>query len=293
MDAPRPFPREARSQGSAASRTRAQRKVYVAWRAFRDRRPDAERAQIVATDVVQLLSQWSRSHLAGTSGDDFQHAAGNGLATPATAVLNVIRACATADGWRVSMKGSGASNHPMTSGPATAAGPVATAWEQAAPKGGIAPVSRGRPERAQRARIHPRWCLCPPTGRMAMRVVALKRTRRPVRSSGDRRYLRSDSGGSVLQQRGRRIATASSCVFLAGFCALLIFWWAGTSPGDSPGLFDFRAATLGDALLLPTLTGVLVAVMADDRLLSPRRERKDRCFGRTGRERDAERRPRF
>jgi FtsH-binding integral membrane protein len=52
------------------------------------------------------------------------------------------------------------------------------------------------------------------------------------------------------------LAVAGTLVF--GFIALLVFWTAGTWPARLPGLFAYRAATFGDALLLPALAGLLV-----------------------------------
>lgn len=53
---------------------------------------------------------------------------------------------------------------------------------------------------------------------------------------------------------------AAATVFLCGFGALLIFWLAGDWPTDV-GLFSYRAATIGDAVLLPAIVGILVAAL--------------------------------
>jgi hypothetical protein len=46
---------------------------------------------------------------------------------------------------------------------------------------------------------------------------------------------------------------------LVGFGGLATFWAVGEWRGGLPGLFDYRSATIGDAVLLPTLVGCLVA----------------------------------
>ncbi len=60
-------------------------------------------------------------------------------------------------------------------------------------------------------------------------------------------------------------AAAALGVFLFGFGALLIYWLAGDWPTDH-GLFTYRAATIGDAILLPTIVGILVAALRLDTL---------------------------
>jgi hypothetical protein len=54
---------------------------------------------------------------------------------------------------------------------------------------------------------------------------------------------------------------AAFAVLVAGFGALLGFWWLGTPPRDMPGLFDFASATWGDGLLLPAMTGFLLTAV--------------------------------
>lgn len=60
-------------------------------------------------------------------------------------------------------------------------------------------------------------------------------------------------------------------VLVAGFGGLFVLWLAGSWRRDLPGLFDYRSATIGDALLLPLIVGLLVA--AASRLRSAPRER--------------------
>lgn len=56
-------------------------------------------------------------------------------------------------------------------------------------------------------------------------------------------------------------AVVAVSVFAAGFGALLGFWLLGDWPTDR-GLFDFRAATVGDALLLPTAAAILAGFLS-------------------------------
>lgn len=52
---------------------------------------------------------------------------------------------------------------------------------------------------------------------------------------------------------------AAVVTLLSGFGLLCYFWFFEDHPAGVPGLFDFRSATVGDALLLPTLVGALAA----------------------------------
>lgn len=52
---------------------------------------------------------------------------------------------------------------------------------------------------------------------------------------------------------------AGSCVLVSGFGAFCFFWAFGNWPGNVPGLWEYRSATIGDAVLLPLTIGLLVA----------------------------------
>jgi hypothetical protein len=56
----------------------------------------------------------------------------------------------------------------------------------------------------------------------------------------------------------RRAVSAAAAIFLLGFCALNIFMLLGLGQPRLPGLYTFRAATIGDGLLLPLLAYCLV-----------------------------------
>ena len=49
------------------------------------------------------------------------------------------------------------------------------------------------------------------------------------------------------------------CVFVFGFTMMYLLWKMIGSPAGLPGLFYYRAATVGDALCLPVITGAMVA----------------------------------
>jgi hypothetical protein len=61
-------------------------------------------------------------------------------------------------------------------------------------------------------------------------------------------------------------------VAAAGFGALCVFWLLGDWREDVPGLLDYRSATVGDGLLLPTITVILYAVVRSPSLIRPARE---------------------
>ena len=63
-------------------------------------------------------------------------------------------------------------------------------------------------------------------------------------------------GGITWSERAQGLAAAAT-VFFAGFGCLLYFWITDEHPPHLPGLFDYRSAVVGDALLLPVLVGVL------------------------------------
>lgn len=89
--------------------------------------------------------------------------------------------------------------------------------------------------------------------------------------------------GNELEPNSRGVAPQAALPVLAaaltaitGFGVLLAFWVLGDWP-TSRGLFSFRAATVGDALLLPLLVGSLVAVIRAPslrRYAQPKRERR-------------------
>ena len=65
---------------------------------------------------------------------------------------------------------------------------------------------------------------------------------------------------SVYRQAAVKGALAGTCVLLAGFCVHCFFWkFTEYGKTDLPGLFYYLAATYGDAICLPVLTGSLVA----------------------------------
>ncbi len=61
-------------------------------------------------------------------------------------------------------------------------------------------------------------------------------------------------------------------MLLAGFGALVCLWFTGIWRGGHRGLFDYRAATWGDALLLPGVTALLIKTLDDPRLRRPAHE---------------------
>jgi hypothetical protein len=66
-------------------------------------------------------------------------------------------------------------------------------------------------------------------------------------------------------------ALATVAVFMTGFGALLIFYALTPHAADLPGLFDYKSATWGDSLALPTMIGALA--FATLQLPRVRRER--------------------
>lgn len=66
---------------------------------------------------------------------------------------------------------------------------------------------------------------------------------------------------------------AAAAVAVAGFGGLLTLWVFGDWPDGLPGLFDYRAATAGDGLLLPTIVAILLAVLRIPTLVRSKRER--------------------
>ena len=53
---------------------------------------------------------------------------------------------------------------------------------------------------------------------------------------------------------------AGGAILILGFGVILSFWRLGNWRDDVPGLWDYRSATIGDAVLLPLLAGSLVAL---------------------------------
>jgi len=114
------------------------------------------------------------------------------------------------------------------------------------------PRSRTRSENCSEPRPVPRC-------RLASRRVAV---------TGDDLSV---GGGSRLHSGLGWPLAAAGLVFAAGFGALLLFWLLGEWPTDR-GLFFYRAATVGDGILLPLIVGVLVAAFRSPSLVRATRE---------------------
>src|SRR5258706_12394180 len=73
-----------------------------------------------------------------------------------------------------------------------------------------------------------------------------------------REHVHDSGGTSKRRSHNWSAGGLAALVFVCGFGALNLFWFLGSWPHDVLGLWDFRSATLGDGLLLPTAAAILV-----------------------------------
>jgi hypothetical protein len=71
----------------------------------------------------------------------------------------------------------------------------------------------------------------------------------------------ADSPQSLPRARYWIPACVGLAVLMLGYLSLLLFWELGVNPAGVPGLFQYRDATWGDGLLLPSLAALLVILI--------------------------------
>ena len=92
----------------------------------------------------------------------------------------------------------------------------------------------------------------------------------------------TDGPGAAAPRHRPRPPHVALAVLALGFVPMTGFAVFGTHPVGMPGHWDYISGTLGDALVLPFLVGLLWSLSARRTCASPLRVCPGRCLGRIG-----------